>query len=122
MIRATLTMKVHPGREDEFEATWAAVADVTSRTAGNVRQTLLRAGDEASTFVIVSDWADRAAFEAFERSPEQDDLTAPLRALRVSASMRVDEIVAHFEGPSGPSERAVQGPSGPTERKPPGPD
>ena len=98
MIRATLTMKVHAGREDEFEAAWAAVADVTRRTPGNLRQTLLRAGDETSTFIIVSDWEDRAAFGAFEKSPEQDELTAPLRALRESASMRVDEVVAHLEG------------------------
>jgi heme-degrading monooxygenase HmoA len=98
MVRATLTMKVHTGREDEFEAAWAAVAAVTSKVPGNVRQTLLRASDEPSTFLIVSDWEDRAAFGAFERSPEQDDLTAPLRALRASASMRVDEVVTHLEG------------------------
>lgn len=99
MVRATLTMKVHAGREGEFEAAWASVAAVTRQVPGNLRQTLLRASDEPGTFIIVSDWEDRAAFGAFERSPEQDDLTAPLRALRASASMRVDEVVTHIEGP-----------------------
>lgn len=99
MVRATLTMKVQAGREDEFQSAWRAVAEVTRQMPGNLRQTLLRASDDPSTFVIVSDWEDRAAFGAFERSPEQDDLTAPLRALRESASMRVDDVVAHLEGP-----------------------
>jgi heme-degrading monooxygenase HmoA len=97
MVRATLTMKVQAGREAAFEEEWRKVAEATRRAPGNVRQALLRAGDEPSTFVITSDWADRGAFGAFERSPEQEDLTAPLRALRESATMRVDELVAHLD-------------------------
>jgi heme-degrading monooxygenase HmoA len=97
MVRATLTMKVQAGKEDEFEAAWREVAAVTATAPGNVRQTLLRSRQEASTFIITSDWATPEAFGAFERSPEQDDLTAPLRALRESASMQVDEVVAHIE-------------------------
>ncbi len=97
MVRATLTMKVQAGHEAEFEQAWRAVAEATRNAPGNIRQTLLRAGDAESTFIISSDWESREAFGAFERSPEQDDLTAPLRALRESASMRVDEVVVHFE-------------------------
>ena len=90
-------MQVQPGKEAEFEAAWRQVAAVTKSAPGNLRQALLRSLDEPSTFVITSDWASREAFGQFERSPEQDDLTAPIRALRVSASMRVDEVVEHVD-------------------------
>ncbi len=89
-------MQVREGHEAEFEAAWRTVADTTRSAPGNISQTLLRAADADRTFIIVSDWESREAFGQFERSPEQDDLTAPIRALRESASMRVDEIVAHI--------------------------
>ena len=102
MVRATLTMKVRPGSEAAFEAEWRAIADATRRAPGNVRQALLRSSEAPSTFIITSDWVDRTAFGAFERSPEQEDLTAPLRALRESASMRVDELVVHVDAEPAP--------------------
>ena len=89
-------MQVREGHEAEFEAAWRTVAATTRSAPGNISQTLLRAADADRTFIIVSDWESREAFGQFERSPEQDDLTAPIRALRESASMRVDEIVAHI--------------------------
>ncbi|QXJ21523.1 antibiotic biosynthesis monooxygenase [Actinomadura graeca] len=96
MIRATLRMRVRPGGERAFERAFDAVAAATSREPANLRQSLLR-GDEPDTYVITSDWESLDAFRAFERSPDQDRLTAPLRELRVSAEMRVDEIVRHVD-------------------------
>jgi quinol monooxygenase YgiN len=68
------------------------------RTPGNLRQALLRDGSDPSSFVLTSDWESREAFTRFERSPEQDALTAPLRDLRESARMAVHDLVAHVEG------------------------
>src|SRR5688572_23365008 len=98
MIRATLHMKVKPGRESDFEPAWRAIAARVSRAPGNLRQTLLRDPQDAATFVVMSDWESREAFTSFERSPEQDDLTAPLRELRESARMTVYEVLEHIEG------------------------
>jgi heme-degrading monooxygenase HmoA len=78
----------------EFEQAWEKVADAASRSPGNLRQTLLRAGED--DYVVTSDWVSRDAFTSFERSPEQDELTAPLRALRTSARMEVAEILVHI--------------------------
>lgn len=97
MIRATLYMKVKAGREDEFEQAWRGVAVRTRLVPGNIRQALLRDPADPTGFVITSDWESREAFGRFERSKEQDMLTAPLRELRESAKMTIYEIVAHIE-------------------------
>ena len=100
MIRAMLRMKVKPGREDEFVVAWRKVAAEAARAPGNLRQALLRDPNEGSVFYVSSDWRSRAEFGAFERSPEQDELTAPLRALREEASMTLFEIVESIEEPA----------------------
>ena len=93
MVRATLYMKVKAGREDELERTWRKIADRVRQEPGNIRQALLRDPEDRSSFVITSDWESREAFTRFERSEQQDKLTAPLRDVRESASMTVHEIV-----------------------------
>ncbi|WP_250280893.1 MULTISPECIES: ester cyclase [unclassified Frankia] len=106
MIRATLRMLVRPDREQDFVDAWEKIASVVRRTPGNLRQSLLRTGPRE--FVITSDWDSPEAFQKFERSPEQDILTAPLRELRESARMEISEIVLHVEkeDPEISSERA----------------
>lgn len=96
-----LYITVKAGRGDEFERTWEGIADEVRRAPGNVRQTLLRDPADPHSFVVASDWETREAFGVFEKSPEQDDLTAPLRDLRESGRMTVHEIVTHLEGGSG---------------------
>ena len=98
MVRATLYMKVHDGRGDEFERAWRAIAEEVRKVPGSIRQTLTRDPDDPDSFVVTSDWSDRETFGEFERSPQQDDLTAPLRELRESARMTVYDVVSHIEG------------------------
>jgi heme oxygenase (mycobilin-producing) len=97
MIRATLYMQVKEGREAEFERAWQNVAQQARRIPGNLRQTLLRDPDSPSAFLITTEWESREAYKSFEVSPEQDDLTAPLRALRESARQVVYDVVADVE-------------------------
>jgi heme-degrading monooxygenase HmoA len=101
MVRATLYMKVKAGRGADFEDAWHKIAEEVRKAPGNVRQTLSRDPDDPDSFVVASDWEDREAFGRFERSPEQDELTAPLRELRESARMTVHEVVTHIEGGAG---------------------
>ena len=98
MIRATLHMKVRAGTEEEFIRVFSAVAEKVRLDPGSVRQTLMRDPNDASTFVVMTDWITREAFTRFERSAAQDDLTAPLRALRESASMTVYEVLFDLKG------------------------
>lgn len=97
MVRALLTIRVHQGRETEFEQAWRTIAERVRGEPGSIRQTLLRDPNESSTYMITSDWDSHDAFTRFERSPEQDVLTAPIRALRASASMTVMDVVEHVE-------------------------
>jgi heme-degrading monooxygenase HmoA len=97
VLRATLSMKVKDGQGEAFERNWREIASQVSQTPGNLRQALLRDPDDPSSFVITTDWESREAFHNFERSPEQDVLTAPLRSLRESARMTVYELVAHVD-------------------------
>ena len=98
MIRATLRLRARRGREQELEAAWREVSEVVRRTPGNLRQTLLRDPDNPSCYVITSDWETPEAFRSFERSAEQDALTARIRDLRESSAMAVHDIVLDVPG------------------------
>lgn len=98
MVRATLHMKVKDGRGPDFERAWREIAEQVRSVPGNVRQTLARDPEDADSFVVTSDWESRDVFGEFERSPEQDDLTAPLRELRSSAHMTVHDVLIDIQG------------------------
>lgn len=94
-------MKVKDGRGEDFVHAWRAIAEHVRTVPGNLRQALTRDPDDPDSFILTSDWSTRDAFSKFERSPEQDALTAPLRELRASARMTVHELIADIEGGSG---------------------
>jgi heme-degrading monooxygenase HmoA len=101
MVRATLYMKVKDGRGSDFEREWRAIADEVRKVPGNIRQALSRDPEDGDSFVVTSDWRTREEFGEFERSPEQDDLTAPIRELRESARMTVQDLIFQIEGEAG---------------------
>jgi heme-degrading monooxygenase HmoA len=101
MVRATLYMKVKEGRGNDFEREWRAIAEEVRKVPGNIRQALARDPEDADSFVVTSDWRTREQFGEFERSPEQDDLTAPIRDLRESARMTVQDLIYQIEGEAG---------------------
>jgi heme-degrading monooxygenase HmoA len=98
VVRATLYMTVKEGRGPDFERAWRAIAEQVRSVPGNVRQTLARDPEDSDSFVVTSDWSDREVFGEFERSPEQDELTAPLRQLRSSARMTVHDVLIDING------------------------
>jgi heme-degrading monooxygenase HmoA len=98
MIRVTIQMKVKPGKGSDFERAWEAIADKVRQVPGNLRQALMKDQKDPESFVLTSDWQSPEQFHAFERSPEQDDLTAPLRELRQTASMTIHQLIKHVQG------------------------
>jgi heme-degrading monooxygenase HmoA len=100
VIRVNLQIQVRPGRGAAFEETWRRIAEAVAQTPGNVRQTLLRCA-LPNTYLITSDWLSLASFQSFERSHDQDQLTAPLRELRISSEMSIQEVVENVDPPEG---------------------
>ncbi|MFR9776124.1 putative quinol monooxygenase [Micromonospora sp. MS34] len=88
-------MTVHPGRAEEFRAAWLETARVAARLPGSVAQTLLHDPHRPGTYLIMADWIDRAALEAFQTSPERERLSARLEQFRSAANKRVLETVEH---------------------------
>jgi heme-degrading monooxygenase HmoA len=97
MVRATLRLRVHRGRELDFERAWLDVAAIAGRFPGNLRQALLRDPGDPRAFTITSDWVSAASFRAFERSDEQDVLTAELRRMRESAELSLHQLLVHVD-------------------------
>lgn len=111
MVRATLYMTVKAGRGPDFEQAWRAIAEQVRDVPGNIRQTLARDPEDSDSFVVTSDWSSREVFGEFERSPEQDELTGPLRELRSSARMTVHDVLIDIEGGAGGHRPASGDPS-----------
>ena len=65
---------------------------------GNVRQELIRDGDDPRTFIITSDWTDREAVDAFGRSSARETLTAALRDLREEAERHTYQVLHAIDG------------------------
>lgn len=94
-VRAVLTITVRPEHTTEFEHAWSGVADWVRSVPGCLRQSLVRRPTATPTYVITSDWVDADAFGRFEKSAEQDTMTAPLRRLRESIDMELCSLIEH---------------------------
>src|SRR5438552_3317330 len=98
MVRATLTITVKPGKEDEFVEAWRAIAEEVSREPANLRQALMRDADAERTFVLLSEWESREAFLAWERDEIHMQTTTPMRPYWVGRVRRHIYDVAHRLG------------------------
>jgi heme-degrading monooxygenase HmoA len=97
-VRMTLTMQVGRGDTEEFITRFQSAADYAAAVPGCLGQeiTARNLDDDTTEFVITSEWTDRESFHLFETSEGQDQVTAPLAALRRSARMELAEIGAQL--------------------------
>ena len=93
-VRTMLRMRTREGCEAEFEAAWRRAAAEIAHVPGNLRQELVRDVEDPRTFVITSDWTDRAAVVGFGRSSARETLTEALRDLREDAARNTYEVLA----------------------------
>ncbi|MEV7779634.1 antibiotic biosynthesis monooxygenase family protein [Kitasatospora sp. NPDC088351] len=98
MIRAVLEMTVREGREEEFRAAWLETARAAALLPGSVAQSLARDPRTPRTYLVMADWADRAALEAFQNGPAREQLSARLEQFRESARKHVLDVVEHVPG------------------------
>jgi heme-degrading monooxygenase HmoA len=65
MVTVGMNYVVLPGKEETFENAFRKVITAMQGIAGHSRTKMYRDIDDARSYVILSDWSDRAAFEAF---------------------------------------------------------
>jgi 2-polyprenyl-6-methoxyphenol hydroxylase-like FAD-dependent oxidoreductase/heme-degrading monooxygenase HmoA len=92
-VRTILRMRAREGCAEAFEAAWRTAAEEISRTPGSLRQELIRDAEDPRTFLIISDWRDQAALDAFGPSAARERLTAALRDLRESGEKNTYEVL-----------------------------
>jgi len=98
VFRVVLTMRVHPGREAEFERTWLAASPTVTGHPANLGQWLARQDGEPATYVITSDWVSEAKFREFESHESHLAHRALLHPLRASGSMTTQHVVHSLTG------------------------
>ena len=97
-VRTILRMRAVEGSEHAFERGLREAMDEISRVPGNLRQDLIRDADDPRTFLILSDWTDRAALDEFGRSRHRDRIMAAVREIRESAERHTFEVVQSVAG------------------------
>lgn len=70
MTTVGMNYEVLPGKEKMFEDVFKAVIELMGKIPGHSKTYLYRDVFNARRYLIVSDWADRAAFDAFVRSEQ----------------------------------------------------
>jgi heme-degrading monooxygenase HmoA len=78
--RAFVFVELDPAQGEEFEQTFAGVADKVRDTPGLLANILLRDPQKPGSYVVVSEWESREAFLAWEDEPSHRELTKPLQA------------------------------------------
>ena len=86
-------MRIHPGREQEFEQAWSAGAAVVAGQPANLGHSLARSSEDPSLYHITSEWEDEAAFRRFEDSPVHLEHRSKLHPYRSEGSMSTMTVV-----------------------------
>lgn len=69
MVTVGMNYAVIPGKEKNFESAVNGVLDAMKQDASHLKTNLYRSVSEEGTYLIVSEWTSREAFQAFARSP-----------------------------------------------------
>jgi heme-degrading monooxygenase HmoA len=70
MVTIGMNYTVLPGKEDVFERAFRSVLDVMKAMPGHTESHLYKNIDSASSYLIISDWNDKTAFDSFIKSEQ----------------------------------------------------
>ena len=65
MVTIGMNYKVLPGKEGTFETAFRKVIIAMQNIAGHTQTHMYRDIDDPQTYVILSDWSDKSAFDGF---------------------------------------------------------
>ncbi len=63
-----MNYQVLPGKEEVFERAFKSVLGVMKESPGHTSSHLYKDVDVANSYLIISDWNDKAAFDTFVKS------------------------------------------------------
>jgi heme-degrading monooxygenase HmoA len=70
MVTVGMNYSVVPGKEETFEKAFRAVLNVMKAMPGHSHSHLYRDVDLPGSYLIISEWNDQSAFDAFVRSEQ----------------------------------------------------
>ncbi len=65
MVTIGMNYRVLPGKEEIFESAFRKVIHAMASIEGHTSSNMYRDIDDANTYVILSVWSDKTAFDAF---------------------------------------------------------
>jgi heme-degrading monooxygenase HmoA len=65
MITIGMNYQVIPGKEQEFESAFEGVANALNKTVGHEKSTLYKDCKLPGNYLIMSEWVDEGAYQAF---------------------------------------------------------
>lgn len=68
MVTVGMNYDVLPGKEEVFERAFKSVLGVMKESPGHTASHLYKDVDKANSYLIISDWNDKAAFDGFIKS------------------------------------------------------
>jgi heme-degrading monooxygenase HmoA len=71
-----MNYRVKPGKEAVFERAFESVLEAMGKSTGHTRSHLYSEVGKPGTYLILSEWSDRAAFDAFVKSDAFAKVTA----------------------------------------------
>jgi len=75
MVTVGMNYHVLPGKQQDFEAKFAAVLTALQGASGHTSSTLWRDVTDDASYLITSEWSDEQAFAAFIQSQAFKDVT-----------------------------------------------
>lgn len=70
MITVGMNYEVIEGKGPEFEKVFYKVLDIMNATPGHSESDLYKKANAPNSYLIVSEWSDRSAFDAFTKSDQ----------------------------------------------------
>lgn len=68
--------EVVPGKEEEFEQSFIRVIEFLKTVSGHIESHMYEDVQSVGSYVILSQWQDKASFQAFIQSPQFREVTA----------------------------------------------
>jgi heme-degrading monooxygenase HmoA len=65
MVTIGMNYRVLPGKEQTFETAFRNVLNAMRKISGHTNTRMCRDIDDPQTYVILSEWSDKAAFDGF---------------------------------------------------------